>query len=70
MTPKARRTPPTRREVAPLDAAGGVDRALEVPLSFSARARNAAKLRGLDSSALMANTMPEPQWLVGFVWAH
>lgn len=37
-----------------------------VPFSWMASCWNAAKLRLLSATALIAKTMPEPQWLVPF----
>jgi hypothetical protein len=51
----------------PVAVAEGELSAACVPLSCSASAWKAAKLRGLLSSLLIAKTIPDPQWLSGFV---
>jgi len=62
--------PPTLREPAPLPGAGvpvpegdGAFTGSDVLLSAFATFWKAAKLRPEVSSELIANTIPEPQWL-------
>jgi hypothetical protein len=44
--------------------------AVPVPLSCSATLLNAVKLRAELSTALIAKTIPAPQWLKGVFWAQ